>query len=122
MTLRILLSFCALCALRGELFSAEPDKSLAAAEAERIAIINKVRPAVVAVCMYGGEGAGSGVLIDPEGYALTNFHVVAATGPVMSCGLPDGLLYDSVLVGVDKVGDVALIKLLPKKEGQPFPY
>src|ERR1019366_1065701 len=31
-------------------------------------------------------------------------------------------LYDAVLVGLDKVGDVALIKLLPKKEGQKFPY
>src|SRR2546421_8087215 len=39
----------------------------------------------------------------------------------MQCGLPDGILYDAVLVGVDKVGDVALIKLLPKKEGQKFP-
>src|SRR5579885_3642248 len=90
--------------------AAEPDKALAAAEAERIAVIDKVRPAVVAVCLYGGEAAGSGVIIDPEGYALTNFHVVAATGPVMSCGLPDGQLYDGVVVGDDKVGDVALIK------------
>src|SRR2546421_10316279 len=39
----------------------------------------------------------------------------------MQCGLPDGILYDAVLVGIDKVGDVALIKLLPKKEGQKFP-
>ncbi len=117
-----LFSLSVLCALGGEsLPAAEPDKALAAAEAERVAVIAKVKPAVVAVCMYGGEAAGSGVLIDPEGYALTNFHVVAATGPVMSCGLPDGQLYDAVLVGVDKVGDVALIKLLPKKDGQPFP-
>src|SRR5581483_1768571 len=118
-----LFSLSVLCALGGEsLPAAEPDKALAAAEAERVAVIAKVKPAVVAVCMYGGEAAGSGVLIDPEGYALTNFHVVAATGPVMSCGLPDGQLYDAVLVGVDKVGDVALIKLLPKKEGTPFPF
>jgi serine protease Do len=123
MTRRLtLFSLCVLCVLGGEsLLAAEPDKALAAAEAERVAVIAKVKPAVVAVCMYGGEAAGSGVLIDPEGYALTNFHVVAATGPVMSCGLPDGQLYDAVLVGVDKVGDVALIKLLPKKDGQPFP-
>jgi S1-C subfamily serine protease len=99
-----------------------PDKVVADAEAKRIAVVNKVKPAVVAVCMYGGDGAGSGVLIDPEGYALTNHHVVAATGPIMSCGLPDGELYDAVLVGEDKVGDVALIKLLPKKPGRPFPF
>src|SRR5204863_7212432 len=49
-------------------------------------------------------------------------HVVQPTGPTMQCGLPDGVLYDAVLVGLDKVGDVALIKLLPAKEGQKFPY
>ena len=32
------------------------------------------------------------------------------------------MLYDAVIVGQDKVGDVALVKLLPKKEGEPFPY
>ncbi|HET6572378.1 MAG TPA: trypsin-like peptidase domain-containing protein [Fimbriiglobus sp.] len=122
MLYRLLLSLCALCALRGEYVAAQPDKAVAAEEARRIAVIDKVRPAVVAACMYGGEAAGSGVLIDPEGYALTNFHVVAATGSILSCGLPDGQLYDAVVVGVDKVGDVALIKLLPKEEGKSFPF
>jgi serine protease Do len=92
------------------------------AEAERVAVIEKVKPAVVAVFARGGRGGGSGVLISKEGYALTNFHVVAGTGPTMQCGLPDGHLYDAVLVGLDKVGDVSLIKLLPRKAGQEFPF
>jgi S1-C subfamily serine protease len=92
------------------------------AEQERSAVIEKVRPAVVAIYSQGGQGGGSGVLIDKDGYALTNFHVVQGSGPVMQCGLPDGVLYDAVLVGLDKVGDVALVKLLPKKEGKPFPF
>ncbi|MCS7021009.1 MAG: trypsin-like peptidase domain-containing protein [Gemmataceae bacterium] len=92
------------------------------AQAERIAVIRKVAPAVVAVCRQGGQGVGSGVLISPEGYALTNFHVVQPTGPILQAGLPDGVLYDAVVVGIDRVGDVALIKLLPKQEGKPFPY
>jgi serine protease Do len=91
------------------------------AEAKRIAAIEKVRPAVVAVFAKGGQGGGSGVLIDKEGFALTNFHVVQPAGPVMKCGLADGILYDAVLVGLDKVGDVALIKLL-QKDGKPFPF
>ena len=86
------------------------------------ASLAKVKPAVVAVFAHDRKkGGGSGVLISDDGYALTNFHVVAPTGPTMQCGLPDGVLYDAVLVGLDKVGDVALIKLLPKKEGTPFP-
>jgi S1-C subfamily serine protease len=98
------------------------EKSVTEAQNERIAAIKKVHPAVVAVCMQGGQGVGSGVVIDPEGYALTNFHVVQPTGPFMQAGLADGNLYDAVVCGIDKVGDVALIKLLPKKEGAPFPF
>src|SRR5947209_3802431 len=111
------LSAVALASVRGDDLSA-----VRKAEQERAAVIEKVRPAVVAIYARGGQGGGSGVLIDKDGYALTNFHVVQGSGPVMQCGLPDGILYDAVLVGLDKVGDVALIKLLPKKEGTPFPF
>ena len=98
------------------------DPKIRDAEAKRMAVIEKVRPAVVAIFAPGGQGGGSGVLISDDGYALTNFHVVEAPGAIMQCGLPDGVLYDAVLVGLDKVGDVALIKLLPKKEGAKFPF
>lgn len=101
--------------------TAAPDKAVLDAEAKRVAVIEKVRPAVVAVFSSNMDGGGSGVLIDPEGYALTNYHVVA-DGHVLVCGLPDGVLYDAVLVGLDRVGDVALVKLLPKEEGKPFPF
>jgi len=95
------------------------DKRIQKMEEERIKVIEQVQPSVVAVL----TGGGSGVLISEDGYALTNFHVTsAARSPVMKCGLPDGVVYDAVLVGLDKVGDVALIKLLPKKEGDKFPY
>jgi serine protease Do len=90
-------------------------------EADRMAIVAKVKPSVVAIFAKGGQGGGTGVLISADGFALTNFHVVQPNGPTMQCGLPDGVLYDAVLVGLDKVGDVALIKLLPKQEGRPFP-
>jgi serine protease Do len=92
------------------------------AEAKRVAVIEKAKPSVVAIFAAGGNGGGSGVVIDEDGYALTNFHVVQGSGPIMKCGLPDGVLYDGVLVGLDKVGDVALIKLVPKKDGQKFPF
>ncbi len=100
----------------------EVDKAVLDAQSQRIATIKKVHPAIVAVCMQGGQGVGSGVIIDPEGYALTNFHVVQPTGPLMQAGLADGKLYDAVVCGIDKVGDVALIRLLPKEKGKPFPF
>src|SRR5262249_10968371 len=91
-------------------------------EADRVAVVAKVTPTVVAIFARGGQGGGTGVLISDDGYALTNFHVVQGSGPLMQCGLPDGTLYDAVLVGLDKVGDVALIKIYPKKDGQKFPF
>jgi S1-C subfamily serine protease len=98
-----------------------PDSRVLTAEAQRVAVVEKVKPTVVAIFARGGAGGGSGVLISKDGFALTNFHVVEGSGGVMNCGLPDGVLYEAVLVGLDKVGDVALIKLLPRKEGQEFP-
>src|SRR5688572_6360059 len=101
--------------------NAQPELALQQ-QADRVAVVAKVKPTVVAVFARGGQGGGTGVLISEDGYALTNFHVVQPTGPTMLCGLPDGVLYDAVQVGLDKVGDVALIKLLPKKPGQKFPF
>jgi S1-C subfamily serine protease len=105
------------------------DKRLLEVEKKRTQLIEQLKPAVVSVMGRDPRtknviGLGSGVLIDEEGYALTNFHVVSAFGyvtPVMQCGLPDGKLYDCVLVGLDPIGDISLIKLLPATPGQKFP-
>lgn len=97
------------------------DKGVLEAEKKRVEVVEKVKPSVCAIFEPGGAGGGSGVLISKDGYALTNFHVVGRK-VTMGVGLPDGILYDAVLVGLDKVGDVALIKLLPKQEGKDFPF
>jgi S1-C subfamily serine protease len=103
------------------LYAQDVDKRVLEAEKKRIEVVDKVKPSVVAVFEPNGQGGGSGVLISKDGYALTNFHVVGRK-VTMKAGLPDGVLYDAVLVGLDKVGDVALIKLLPKQEGKDFPF
>ncbi|MBL8824465.1 MAG: trypsin-like peptidase domain-containing protein [Planctomycetia bacterium] len=101
---------------------AQEKTSLQAAEQKRIAAIDKVRPAVVAVFGPGGGGGGSGVVIHPDGYCLTNFHVTQPCGNFLYGGLADGTLYDAVIVSIDPVGDVAMIKLIPKEPGKPFPF
>ena len=55
-------------------------------------------------------------MISPDGFAVTNFHVTAPCGAAMKCGLNDGKLYDAVIVGIDPVGDVALIQLLGRDD------
>jgi serine protease Do len=91
--------------------AAELDPAVAKIEADRIAAVDKATPSVVAIFCNDGNGGGSGVLITPDGYVLSNFHVTKPAGTFMKCGLADGKLYDAVIVGVDPVGDVALIKL-----------
>ena len=88
------------------------------AQQERIRVIEAAAKTSVSV-FAGTSGGGSGVLISPDGYALTNFHVVQPAGIAMRCGLNDGELYEAVLVGLDPTGDLAVIKLLGK---DAFPY
>ncbi|MCA9015892.1 MAG: trypsin-like peptidase domain-containing protein, partial [Planctomycetaceae bacterium] len=92
------------------------DPAVLAAQQKRIDVIKAVSPAVVAIFGGEGEGGGSGVLVTPDGYALTNFHVVSGAGNFMKCGLNDGRLYDAVIVSIDPTGDVALIKLLGRTD------
>lgn len=86
------------------------------AEQQRIAAIQRAVPTAVAVFVPGGGGGGSGVLISKDGYALTNFHVSSPAGAYMRCGLSDGNVYDAVIVGIDPVGDLAMIRLLGRDD------
>ena len=94
------------------------DPAVLQAEADRIEVIRRASAAVVAI-FAGAAGGGSGVLISPDGYALSNFHVTQPAGAVLRCGLDDGRLYDAVLVGLDPTGDVALVKLVGRDD---FPH
>lgn len=95
-----------------------PD-SVAEIEQARIDAIAKGSRSTI--CVFGpqSQGGGSGVVISADGYALSNYHVVEGSGPFMKCSMNDGVLYDSVIVGIDPVGDVALIKLLGRDD---FPF
>jgi S1-C subfamily serine protease len=59
------------------------------------------------------EGAGSGFVIDPRGFILTNFHVVAGAQSI-EVVLGDQGRYPAKFVGADQRNDVALIKIDPK--------
>ncbi len=86
-------------------------------EAERSRVDAIRRASAAAVSIFAGEaGGGSGVLLTPDGYAATNFHVVQPAGPALTCGLSDGRLHDAVLVGIDPTGDLALVKLLGRDD------
>jgi serine protease Do len=64
------------------------------------------------------SGQGSGFFISPDGYAVTNFHVVdhATTVQVQT---DDGKSYTAKVVGTDQKTDLALIKVDSEKA---FPF
>ena len=53
---------------------------------------------------------GSAVIIDPEGYLVTNFHVVAEAAEIR-VQLSDGRFANPEMVGVDAETDLALLKV-----------
>src|SRR5687768_5601071 len=60
--------------------AADVDDSVLKSESDRIAAAVKAIPSVLAIFAAGGQGGGSGVVITPDGYALSNFHVTKPCG------------------------------------------
>ncbi|MCC6395975.1 MAG: trypsin-like peptidase domain-containing protein [Bacteroidetes bacterium] len=62
-------------------------------------------------------GLGSGFLISPDGYILTNDHV-AGNAKEITVTLTSGKQYKATLVGTDLITDIALLKI----DGKDLPY
>lgn len=62
---------------------------------------------------YEQKGSGSGVIIRPDGYIVTNNHVVANASSV-KVTLNNNQTYDATVIGTDPATDVALIKIEEK--------
>ena len=61
--------------------------------------------------MFQARGQGSGVIIDKEGYVLTNFHVIDQASRV-DVELSDGRTVENVrVVGADPYTDLAVLKI-----------
>lgn len=57
-----------------------------------------------------GGGQGSGVIVSPDGYVLTNNHVIAGAKTV-TVTLPDKREFKGRIVGTDPKSDVAVVKI-----------
>jgi serine protease Do len=59
---------------------------------------------------FRSQAAGSGFIVDPAGYVVTNNHVVESARKI-TVKLSDQREFDAKLVGTDKDTDVALLKI-----------
>ncbi len=60
------------------------------------------------------QNLGSGFLISPDGYIVTNHHV-AGNATKVTVSLTDGKTLDAELIGADKATDLALLKISPDR-------
>jgi Do/DeqQ family serine protease len=56
------------------------------------------------------SGLGSGVVVSPDGYILTNYHVVEAADKI-EVALNSGKKYKATVVGADPESDIAVLKI-----------
>jgi S1-C subfamily serine protease len=80
-----------------------------------VGVVERVGPAVVSVAVRGrsrrrDDGAGSGLLFTPDGYVLTNAHVVA-NARELKVVHGDGSEASARLVGADAATDLAVVKI-----------
>ncbi|MCH7499400.1 MAG: trypsin-like peptidase domain-containing protein, partial [Nitrospinae bacterium] len=72
-----------------------------------------------------GGGTGSGFIIDPQGYLLTNHHVIDGADKIkVRLQVEDKEKdYEAELIGSDKKTDIALLKIKrDENDTAPFPY
>jgi S1-C subfamily serine protease len=80
--------------------------------------VELVAPAVVKI--EAGESGGSGVLFTPDGFLLTNAHVVDH-GKALKVVLPDGRSMRGDVVGLDTDSDLAVVRVA-HQTGLPLPW
>nr|WP_321236625.1 trypsin-like peptidase domain-containing protein [uncultured Psychroserpens sp.] len=66
-------------------------------------------------------GTGSGVIINKDGYIITNNHVIAGSNNI-SITLNDNRVYDAELIGTDEKTDIALLKIDANEDLPSIPF
>ncbi|HBF00083.1 MAG TPA: hypothetical protein DDW46_03395, partial [Dehalococcoidia bacterium] len=83
-------------------------------------LVESVEPSVVSISVdivsrgmfynFTDEGSGTGMIIRPDGYILTNFHVVQDAKEI-EVSMSDGRNFSAEIIGLDKLTDLAVIKI-----------
>jgi S1-C subfamily serine protease len=105
-------------ALASSKIESEDDELLDAYSRAVVRVVESVGPAVISIGVKkrrrgrgpGAEGAASGVVITPDGYALTNHHVAEGAETIEARSI-DGSSYAVEVVGSDAATDLAVVRL-----------
>ncbi len=73
-------------------------------------VVAQIGPAVVGVARPRKEGSGSGFVFTPDGYVLTNAHVVGRARE-LELTLSDGSTHKAHVVGADPHTDLAVVRM-----------
>ena len=83
-------------------------------------LVEMVKPAVASISVeslsrglffdFADEGTGSGMVVRPDGYIVTNFHVVQNATEIQ-VNLPNGQTYEGRVVDRDVLTDLAIVKI-----------
>jgi S1-C subfamily serine protease len=81
-----------------------------------IGVVEKVSPAVISLSGQRGDrgGSGTGFLITPDGYAVTNSHVVGGREKLLAETI-EGDRVDATVIGDDPATDLALLRLAARE-------
>lgn len=91
----------------------DEEKTIKAVEKVSLSVVNIATKRIMGYDRfntYEFKGAGSGVIMNPDGYILTNNHVVERTKKV-DVYLYDGQKYAGHVIGADPNTDIAVIKI-----------
>ncbi|MCK9479814.1 MAG: trypsin-like peptidase domain-containing protein [Firmicutes bacterium] len=75
-----------------------------------VGVVSKMTTSTFFGMMQEQEGGGSGIIIRPDGYIITNQHVIEGASSVKVI-LSTGKEYEAKLIGQDKKTDLAVIKI-----------
>ncbi|SOJ52697.1 Putative serine protease HhoA [Mycobacterium simulans] len=94
---------------------AAPVKNFPALPLDPVAAVAQVGPQVVNINTKLGYnnavGAGTGIVIDPNGVVLTNNHVISGATDISAFSVADGRTYGVDVVGYDRSQDIAVLQL-----------
>jgi S1-C subfamily serine protease len=92
-----------------------PSGSSGVSSGQVSSVAAKVDPGIVDVNTVlgyqNGAAAGTGIVLSADGLVLTNNHVVAGATSISVTDVGNGQTYQASVVGYDRTGDVAVVKL-----------